>query len=67
MQNIFLIVFCKLFAIYMVIVAENINVTVSTSNSIDNNSVNYNSVNRTMIKDSTVSMNKHANISIDFK
>lgn len=56
MQNIFLIVICKLIAMYMTIAAEKVRATVDITENIDNHPVYSNSNNRAIImEDNTVS------------
>lgn len=57
MQNIFLIVFCKLIGMYMVIGTDDSNVTVNITESTENNFMYYNSFNNTTAEDTTVSTN----------
>ena len=55
MQNIFLIVICKLIAIYMIIAAENVRPTVHITENIINHPVYSNSTTRTIMVDNSVS------------
>lgn len=57
MQNKFLIVICKLIAMFMVIAAENVRATVNVSENIHNYPVHFNSTNRTIMEYTAVSTN----------